>query len=105
MTTFLLNAKDTPPTIRARIIGAIPVSASTCRVRVDELDGTSVVAERAVTDTIVVATITYFEVRLTLADLLLKGVYLLTLEVESTSLNFRQEAEYTLHVSEHYVAV
>ena len=105
MTTFQMNAKDTPPTIRARIIGSIPEVTSTCRVRVDKLDGTVVVAERPVTDTIVVTNITYFQVRLTLteADLLLPGVYLLVLEVKSVSLNFRQEAEYTLDVSEHYV--
>jgi hypothetical protein len=105
MVTLVSNSKDTPSTIRTRIIGAAPVVDSTCRLRVDELDGTVIVGERLVTDTIVVNSITYFEVRLTLteADLLLSGVYLYTIQVESISLNVRQEEKYTLQVSEQYV--
>lgn len=105
MTIFVMNSKDTPPTIRTRIIGAIPVTGSTCRLRVDKLDGTVVVAERVVIDTIVVSSITYFQARLTLAEsnLLLPDTYLFTIQVESTALNFRQETSYTLQVSEHYV--
>lgn len=105
MTTLISNSKDTPKTIRTRIIGAIPVSGSTCRVRVDKPNGTAVVSERAVTDTIVVSSITYFQVRLTLteANLLIPGLYLLIIQVESTALNFRQEEKYTLQVSEQYV--
>lgn len=105
MTTFDLNAKDSPPSIRARIIGSIPGDTSTCRLRVDELDGTVVVAERDVTGTVVVNTITYFDAKLTLAeaDLLVIGTYLWIIQVESTTLGFRQEAEYVLNVGKHYI--
>ena len=103
--TFDLNAKDSPPSIRARIIGALPISESTCRLRVDELDGTVIVAERDVTGTVVVGVITYFDAKLTLAeaDLLVVGTYRWVIQVESTSLEFRQEAEYVLNVGKHYV--
>ena len=104
-TVFELNAKDSPPSIRARIIGSIPGVDSTCRLRVDQLDGTIVVAERDVTGTIVVGAVTYFDAKLTLveSDLLLEGQYLWTIQVESAVLEFRQEVEYTLNVKKHYV--
>lgn len=104
-TTFDLSSKDSPPAIRARIIGSIPGVDSTCLIRVDDLEGNVIVAERAVTDTVVVSTVTYFDAKLTLteANLLLPGQYLLVIQVESTVLEFRQEAAYILHVKEHHV--
>jgi len=106
-TTFTIFSKDSPPALKARIVGATPVTESTCRISVTDFDGNVIVAERVVSGTLVENGISYFDVKLTLAecDLLVPGEYVYAVQVESTSVEFRQESVYTLRVKEHYVAV
>lgn len=106
MADYEINAKDSPPSFRVRIVGAEPVSESNCHIKVIKTDGTEVIAKRAVTGTVVYNSNNYFDVKLTLneCDLLVPGEYIYIIQVESSGLNFRQETVYSIRVREDYIA-